>query len=62
MARTPEEALEEIKVDLLSKYLKAQSELLDAKLLLRAILDHPEGDPTIKQMIWQLAKEKGKVD
>lgn len=43
--------------DLISKYVAAQSELLDIKLHLRRLLNYPEGDPSNKQMIYMLAEE-----
>lgn len=52
--KTPEQSLEELKVDLLSKYLTTSSALLDAKMLLRAYLDYPENDPSVKQMLYML--------
>jgi hypothetical protein len=43
--------------DLISKYVAAQSELLDIKLHLRTLLNYPGGDPSNKQMIYMLAEE-----
>lgn len=52
--KSPEQSLVEAQVDLWSKYVKTQSELLDIKLHLRALLDYPRDDLSTKEMIYML--------